>query len=129
MSHNLIHEYLDQIEELLRDVPNTYIEQFYVTILGNDRANLRLRIRFNLTYLLAVSEIILIENDRITYLDYRYHFQDGQNMLILRYDNTPHFPDLSSFPHHKHLVHTVIECQKPTLEEVLQEILSFDFTQ
>jgi len=37
--------------------------------------------------------------------------------------------DLSSFPHHKHLVHTIIECQKPTLEEVLQEILSFDFTQ
>jgi hypothetical protein len=129
MSHNLIHEYLNQVEALLRDAPNTYVEEFDVTILGNDRANLRLRIRFNLTYLLAVSEIILIENDRIIYLDYRYHFQDGQNMLIFRYDNTPHFPNLSSFPHHKHLVHTVIECQKPTLEEVLQEILSFDFTQ
>nr|WP_253881088.1 MULTISPECIES: DUF6516 family protein [Microcystis] len=37
------------------------------------------------------------------FLDYRYHFQDEQNNLVFRYDSTPHFPNLSTFPHHKHL--------------------------
>lgn len=124
MLPNLIHPYLDHVESLLLDTPNIYVEQFNATILSNDRANLRLRIRFNLSYLLAVSEIVVVENDRITYIDYRYHVQDRQNNLVFRYDKTPHFPNLPSFPHHKHLVDTVIACEKPTLAEVLQEILN-----
>jgi hypothetical protein len=122
MSRNLIHQYLDQVEQLLGNCSDLYVEQFKATILTSDRANLSLRIRFKVSYLLAVSEILFVQDDRITYLDYRYHFQDGQNRLIFRYDNTPHFPDLPSFPHHKHLSDRVIACQKPALTEVLQEI-------
>jgi len=54
-------------------------------------------------------------------LDYRYHCQDEQNRLIFRYDSTPHFPDLPSFPHHKHLQDEVIASQKPDIYQVLQE--------
>lgn len=37
------------------------------------------------------------------------------------YDSTPHFPNLSSFPHHKHLPNDVIAVDKPELVEVLRE--------
>jgi LPS O-antigen subunit length determinant protein (WzzB/FepE family) len=43
--------------------------------------------------------------------------------VIFRYDNTPHFPDLPSFPHHKHLPSQVIACTKPKLIQVFQEAL------
>jgi Family of unknown function (DUF6516) len=50
----------------------------------------------------------------LPYIDYRYHFQDAQNNLIFRYDSTPHFPELHSFPHHKHLPDQVIACKSHT---------------
>jgi len=39
---------------------------------------------------------------KIEHLGYRYQFQDKNSDLVFRYDNTPHFPDLLNFPHHKH---------------------------
>jgi hypothetical protein len=55
---------------------------------------------------------------RYTY-SYHYHQKDH---VIFRYDNTPHHPELSSFPHHKHVELKVIESSNPTLGDVLREI-------
>lgn len=33
---------------------------------------------------------------------YAYHYQSPDGIMIFRYDNTPHFPNLTTFPHHKH---------------------------
>jgi hypothetical protein len=125
MSRNILLNYFDEVEQILLGCPNVYVELFDGVILNPERANLRLRLRFNLTYLLAVSEAIVVVGDQISHLDYRYHFQDYQNELIFRYDSTPHFPELPSFPHHKHLPDTVIACEKPDIAEVLQEVLGF----
>jgi Family of unknown function (DUF6516) len=125
MSRNILLNYFDAVEQILLDSPNIYVELFDAVILNPERANLRLRLRFNLTCLLAISEAIVIVDDQVSYLDYRYHFQDRQNELIFRYDSTPHFPNLSSFPHHKHLPNTVIACEKPDIAKVLQEVLGF----
>ena len=52
--------------------------------------------------------------DSIRKLD-RYHFQDQQNNLIFRYDNTPHFPNLKTFPHHKHLNKKIEASTRPQI--------------
>jgi len=59
--------------------------------------------------------------NRFTYV---YHYQAADGSLIFRYDNTPHFPTLSSYPHHKHLSDgsSVVACAAPTLAKVLTEI-------
>jgi len=100
-----------------------YVEEYKISFLTPERANLRLKVRFAFKYLLAVSEIIVVVGNQIQYIDYRYHFQDAQHNLIFRCDSTPHFPKLPSFPHHKHLPDQVIPCEKPCLAEVLQEVL------
>jgi hypothetical protein len=58
---------------------------------------------------------------RFTYV---YHYQAADGARIFRYDDTPHFPTLSSFPHHKHLSGEVdvIACAAPTLKQILAEI-------
>ena len=73
--------------------------------------------------LLAISEMILEEGDSLIFLDYRYHFQDSNNELIFRYDSAPHYPHLSTHPHHKHLPDAILPSDKPTIEQVLQEVL------
>jgi len=52
---------------------------------------------------------------------YSYHYHKNEQLLF-RYDNTPHHPKLSSFPHHKHIGTEVIESSEPTLGDVLHEI-------
>jgi Family of unknown function (DUF6516) len=37
-------------------------------------------------------------------------------------DSTPHFPNLPTFSHHKHLADEIISCQKPEIIAILQEI-------
>jgi hypothetical protein len=58
---------------------------------------------------------------------YRYHYQDGDQERIFRYDMAPHFPDLATSPHHKHVGPTITPDQVlpspgPLLSEVLAEI-------
>lgn len=61
---------------------------------------------------------------RVERFTYVYHYQAADGSMVFRYDDTPHFPDLSSFPHHKHLSDgtTVLACDAPTLAQVLAEI-------
>ncbi len=125
MSPKVIPAYLDEIEQLLLNYSDIYIEEYKAVILTPERANLRLRVRFAFKYLLAISEVLVVVDNQITYIDYRYHFQDEQNKLIFRYDSTPHFPDLPSFPHHKHLLDRVIACEKPYIATVLEEAMEF----
>ena len=54
---------------------------------------------------------------------YAYHYQDVEEKLIFRYDNAPHYPELPSAPHHKHIGEKdVISASPPNLEEVIHEI-------
>jgi len=43
--------------------------------------------------------------------------------LILRYDNAPHFPDILTFPHHKHYKDRVHPLEKPQIEVFLEECM------
>jgi hypothetical protein len=69
-----------------------------------------------------LNEAVVVEMEMLKHLSCRYHFQDREYRLVLRYDNTPHFPDLESFPHHKHLENEVKSCEKPSILQVVEEI-------
>ncbi|MEL6490341.1 MAG: toxin TumE [Cyanobacteria bacterium J06634_6] len=124
MSRETFKAYFSSIERQLSEVAGAEVKSFKALILSSERANLRLRIRFNNRELLAVSEALLIISSKISQIDYRYHFQDEHNKLIFRYDSTRHFPDIETFPHHKHLPTTVIPTEKPNFFDVLEEAVS-----
>ena len=90
-------------------------------VISPERVNLRIRLRFEQGHLLEINEAAIVEEDSLVLLDYRYHCQDDQSRLIFRYDSTPHFPGLSSFPHHKHLPGEVIDSDVPDLPAVVEE--------
>lgn len=121
MLHEFLSQYLEGIEESIRKLDSVNVERYEEEVLTSLRANLRIRVRFLSGHLLEVNEAIVIEADQLKYLGYRYHFQDQQNNLIFRYDNTPHFPDLGSFPHHKHLKNKVENSEKPLVLNVIKE--------
>jgi len=73
------------------------------------------------SFMLELCEAVIGEAGQIRHLGYRYHFQDKQNNLVFRYDNTPHFQNLENFPHHKHLADKVTGVEQPSILKVIEE--------
>jgi hypothetical protein len=120
MLHERLLVYLAEVEDSLKRCKNAFAEIYDEEILAPDRVNLRIRLRFYTGYLLEVNESVVFEG-QVKHLRYRYHFQDRQNSLVFRYDNTPHFPDLKIFPYHKHLPNEVIPAERPSVVQVIEE--------
>jgi len=57
---------------------------------------------------------------------YAYHWQDRDDRLICRCDNSAHWPEIATFPHHKHVALQneilVQESRGGDLENVFEEI-------
>ena len=55
---------------------------------------------------------------------YVYQYQSSTGVFIFRYDNTPHFPDLPTFPHHRHEggETTVMAAMPPDLPTIFSEV-------
>ncbi len=56
---------------------------------------------------------------------YAYNYLDEKNGLIFRYDNAFHHPEISTFPHHKHVSNKIIDSEEPELIDILIEISKF----
>jgi hypothetical protein len=53
---------------------------------------------------------------------YRFHYMNNQGQAVFRYDNAPHHPEISSFPHHKHTPNEISESTAPSLKNIMNEI-------
>jgi len=114
--HELLERYFASVASAVADLP-AYAESYVEEILTPERANLRIRLRFQSGSLLEINEAGIVERGVILTLGYRYHLQRSDHALIFRYDNTPHFPALPTFSNHKHLSDTVVASDKPDLLE------------
>lgn len=124
MLSDILGRYLREVEFAIRGLEGAYVERYEDEILLSNRADLRIRIRFQSGYLLELNEAIVVESGSIRHLGYRYHFQDSQNQLVFRYDNTPHFPEFKNFPHHKHLPDPdkVVDVEEPSIFKIIEEV-------
>lgn len=119
----MIEEYFRHIESLIAttDVGHsssiTYDKRS--TYLGFIRGN----IYFLDGSLLHLREFVNVQHGVERYM-YVYQYQSASGTLIFRYDNTPHFPALPTFPHHKHdgSEANVVATPLPDLQVVLAEV-------
>lgn len=95
------------------------VKQVQVVDLIDEATVKHLRCR---TELIDGSTLHVHESSIIGKNQYSYHWQDAQNQLILRWDNAPHHPHLTSFPHHRHEGGAVHESPRLSIDEVLIEI-------
>lgn len=115
-------KYLNEVEAAFSKLSSGYIERYEEECLTPERVNLRVRVRFPKGYLLEWNEAVIGDEGHVDHLAYRYHFQDMGNKLIFRYDNTPHFRGLKTFPNHKHLPDNVVPSDRPSVFEVLKQV-------
>jgi hypothetical protein len=67
----------------------------------------------------------LLTRPTLQVIKYGYHYRAGQR-LFFRYDNAndPAARHLPTFPHHKHTPAGLLAAERPSLHQVLQEIVS-----
>ncbi len=120
-----IDEYFGQIHQLIQAISDAHPERYEEEILSWNRGNLRIRLRFSNEALLEISEAIVIINKEPRWLSYRYHYQDPSAGLIVRYDNAPHRPEISTHPDHKHVKGEVLASSRPSIQRVIEEVRAF----
>ena len=117
-----LQQYLDRLENTLRSRRDITLDHLDIRR-KPEEGLLTARVRFFDGSLLGIVEqsepkrVGLIEK-----IHYSYHYQSASDELIFRYDNSPHYPDLPSFPSHKHTPDGVIAAEAPDLAAVLHEI-------
>jgi hypothetical protein len=117
-----IYSYLARFEDTLRSRQDTNLEflNLAITTMG---VLLQSRLRlYDGSVLIISEELEMIDKRQFHRQAYSYHYQKEDGTLVFRYDNSPHYPRLASFPDHKHIESSVIESSAPDLIEVLKEI-------
>jgi len=117
-----IAEYFDKVQSYVGELQRVEIEKYDEQILTEVRGNLRIRLRFQDNSLLEISEAIYINKGNFIWLSYRYHYQNPDGSVIFRYDDTPHHPDVETFPEHKHVGDKVVKANRPVLEYLISEV-------
>ena len=68
---------------------------------------------------LRIKEYRFIDGSR----KYAFHWESVDGGLKVRWDNAEHWPDVSTFPHHKHLANA--DNVQPSIETGLEDILKY----
>ena len=89
MLHSALAEYLERIEVSVLQCVEAHTERYVEEIITPEQANLRIRLRFDTGHLLEIGEALTVEDDSLIFIDYHYHYQDGDNTMVFRYDGTP----------------------------------------
>lgn len=53
---------------------------------------------------------------------YSYQWQEDDGKIIKRWDNSPHWKNISTFPYHMHIGDEVHPCPRMTVTDVIDEI-------
>jgi uncharacterized protein DUF6516 len=117
-----LYSYLTRLESILYSRKDISIEDLQTNV-RMVIAGFNAIIRFqNDSKLVVMERLKRIRQRDFERTVYRFHYQQPNGTLIFRYDNSPHYPQLATFPAHKHVGDVVIAAEPPDLADVLHEI-------
>lgn len=117
-----LYQYLVRLETTLRsrqDIELELLQVELVTIGVRLKGELRF---YDGSQLSFFEQLEQVGKQNFKRVNYKFHYQDTAGNIIFRYDNSPHYPHLATFPAHKHVGNTVVEAEPPDLNEVLTKI-------
>lgn len=105
---------LDKISILSDYIKGYKIEKF-------EQVGRNIKLYIHITFIdqsdLYIKEIYIAGKQK-----YSYHWQDDNKNLICRWDNSPDWPDIKTYPHHKHLGKEVLHSFDTNIETIFHAI-------
>jgi len=118
----MLNRYLHRLYDTIISRGYVEIERLDFDELPGRQGIIEGRLKFHDGSLLEFDEVIIFRNDQIVKMRYAYHYQNEAGEVIFRYDNAPHYRNILTYPHHKHVGSDVEPAQVPDLSDVLREI-------
>ena len=118
----MIDKYFDQIEQILEGSDQIERVEIYKQKINNVFGIIEGKLFFESGILDFIEVVRILENNKISKKKYKYHFRHLDNSIVFRYDNMPHYPKISTFPHHKHIGTSIKKSEEPELILILKEI-------
>ena len=118
----MLKSYLARLYDTIISRGDVEIELLIFDDQSKVRGSIEGRLKFYDGSLLDFDEVVLVRGNQLVKLRYAYHYQNAAGNLVFRYDNAPHYPNILTHPHHKHVEFEVEPAQAPDLGEVLREI-------
>jgi hypothetical protein len=123
----LIDEYFQRLQRVVQHCPVVSSKTMTLKARTEYRGIIKGTLCFINQTVLHFTEVVDVKT-RVDKVKYRYHYQElSAHNCIFRYDNAKHHPQLTTFPHHKHIgsetePDNVTESPEISLENVLREI-------
>jgi len=120
-----LQRYLTRLESVIHSRREIEIET--LEVIGRSRKSgqftlFRAKLRFFDRSSLQVYEALTMRRMRVARDRYSYQYSDVEGNTLFRYDNVPHYPEISTYPDHKHTPAGIEPANAPDLTDVLREI-------
>jgi hypothetical protein len=97
-------EYLNAIKTRVNSSKMIFFTRIIKEKVTTKDGYIRIKFVLNNGQFLELMEYFVLERDRCITDTYRYEWIDeSQKVLIKRWDNVEHLPELANFPHHLHV--------------------------
>lgn len=114
----MIRDYFGEVEKKIEEIKWLIKKKnIEFSLVSEEMGIIKGKIVFVDNYSLDFRELVSAEHT-----DYRFHFMNGNNRLIKRWDSAPHHKEITPFPFHLHTTEGVRECDKVNLIEVIDII-------
>ena len=98
-----ISAYFSQFSEMINKNKWVLFQNISFRQISDKEAYIRGELHLHGGFVLHIAEYMITEPpDIIKRPKYRYQLQDGNDVLIMRWDNAPHHSELPTYPFHKH---------------------------
>lgn len=120
-----IKDYVSAILDVISSCPFIELQNFSFEDRPPSLAFIAVSIAFTNNSKLHFKEFIIFKPGSVNIVKYGYSYLDKNGALIFRYDNAldPKTKKLSTYPEHKHTPEELLPAKRPSLEEILREII------
>ncbi len=118
----MILDYFHEIEQIINSFDGVVSINLEKRIINDSFGIYKGQVEFKRGVLDLLEVVRISDTGDPLKMKYKYHFRDHDDMMIFRYDNVPHHPEIDTFPHHKHDKDRITGSVEPDLTEVLKEI-------
>ena len=115
----MIGDYFEFLKKVANKNPSVKQFQPVREVIGVDKGFIRFIIEFRDNSELHIFEYV---DSNLHRIDYSYHWQNKDKILITRWDSAPHHPEIKTFPHHVHERDIIKTSDIPTFVEILKRI-------
>ena len=125
--HNIqIEQYGFGVLRVLSDIDAAIIERQNFDFVRRNSVLLTASIRYRDGSRIRIRMIINTDSDYPDWYSYSFHYMTVRGDTVFRYDNARHYPEMHTFPHHKHegADERAIASHQPSVRRIRNEIVA-----